>query len=191
MAGRPRDVELERRLLSAAWSLLTSQGYDALALTQVAVQAAAHRSDVYRRWPSKARLVVDALAEHLPPTSAVDTGSLYSDLRAFVDDLAAAWSSPGVDGLVGLLADLRRDPDALAAYRTWGTRRDQPLVDAIARAVRRGEIGTAGELVLVGNVVEGPLMHRRMFARQPFTPDFLDAVAQSAHRLLTATVVTT
>ena len=54
MSGRPRDPGLEQRLLSAAWTLLTENGYDALNLTKVAAQAGAHRSDVYRRWPNKA-----------------------------------------------------------------------------------------------------------------------------------------
>lgn len=48
-------------------------------------------------------------------------------------DLAAAWPAPEVDGLVGLLADLRRDADADAAFRAMGARRDQPLVNALAR----------------------------------------------------------
>ncbi|SDM33329.1 TetR/AcrR family transcriptional regulator [Allokutzneria albata] len=191
MAGRPRDPDLERRLLAAAWSLLTSQGYDTLTLTQVATRAKAHRTDVYRRWSSKARLVTDALAEHLPPVSEVDTGSLRTDLRAFVDDLAASWSSPWIDGLVGLLADLRHDADADIAFRTMAERRGQPLVNAITRAVRRGEIRAAPDLFLAGDLLEGPLMHRRLFGRQPLTPDYLDAVAQSAHRMLTGTGVAT
>lgn len=189
MPGRPRDPDLERRLLSAAWSLLTSQGYDALTLTKVAARAQAHRSDVYRRWPSKARLVTDALAEHLPPTSEIDTGSLHSDLRAFVNDLAAAWSSPWIDGLVGLLADLRRDADAEIAFRKLGERRGQPLLNAIARAAQRGEVDDVPDVFLLGDLLEGPLMHRRMLGRHPFTPAYLETVADSAYRLLTGTTV--
>lgn len=189
MSGRPRDPDLEKRLLSAAWSLLTRQGYDALKLTQVAAEANAHRTDVYRRWSSKARLVTDALAEHLPPVSEVDTGSLRSDLRAFVDDLAASWSSSWIDGLVGLLADLRTDSEADTAFREMGERRGQPLRNAIARAEQRGEIGEVPDLFLVGDLLEGPLMHRRMFGRRPLTPDYLEAVARSAHGLLTGMAV--
>src|SRR3954468_22368206 len=100
MAGRPRDPELEQRLLGAAWSLLRSRGYDALTLTKVAAQAQAHRTDVYRRWSSKAQLVVDVLAEHLPPVSDPDTGTLRSDLRAIIDDFAESWSSSWIDGLM-------------------------------------------------------------------------------------------
>jgi AcrR family transcriptional regulator len=187
--GRPRDVDLGKRLLSAAWSLLQSKGYDALTLTTVAAHADAHRSDVYRRWSTKAQLVVDVLDEHLPPISEVDTGTLHSDLRAIIADFAASWSSPWVDGLVGLAADLQHDPDAELAFRAMAERRGAPLRRAISRAIERGEIGELPDPSLVGDVVEGPLMHRRMVGRQPLTPDYLDIIALAAHRMLTASAV--
>lgn len=132
MPGRPRDPELERRLSAAAWSLLQSQGYDALKLTEVAARADAHRTDVYRRWSSKAQLVVDVLAEHLPQVSDPGTGSLRSDLLAIVEDFAASWSSSWIDGLMGLMADLHRDPDAELAFRKMAEGRGVPLRTAIA-----------------------------------------------------------
>lgn len=190
MLGRPRDPGLEKRLLTAAWSLLTAQGYDRLTLAKVAAQAQAHRTDMYRRWPSKAQLVVAALAEHLPPVSAVDTGSLYSDIRALVEDLATSWSAPWMDGLIGLIADLRRDHDADVAFRKMAERRAQPLVDALARAARRGEVREVPDLFLVADLLEGPLMHRQMFTRRPSTPGDLDAVARSVHHMLIGMEVT-
>ncbi|WIX98869.1 TetR/AcrR family transcriptional regulator [Amycolatopsis mongoliensis] len=189
MPGRPRDPDLEKRLSAAAWSLLQSRGYDALKLTEVAAQAQAHRTDVYRRWSSKAQLVVDVLAEHLPPVSDPDTGTLRSDLRAIVGDFAASWSSSWIDGLMGLVADLHHEPDAELAFRKMAEGRGAPLRNAITRAVRRGEIGEPPDLSLVGDLVEGPLMHRRMLARRPLTPDYLDALAALAHGVLTGTTV--
>jgi AcrR family transcriptional regulator len=190
VVGRPRDPDLERRLLSATWSLLTTKGYDALTVTAVAARAKAHRTDVYRRWPSKAMLVTAALAEHLPPVSEFDTGSLLSDIRAYLEDLAVSWSAPWMDGLVGGFADLRHDIDAEVAFRNMGVERGQPMRDAIDRAVARGELSEVPDLALLGDLLEGPLIHRRMIGRQPLTPEFLDAVARSVHRLFTgATVV--
>lgn len=191
MSGRPRDPELEQRLLAAAWSLLTRNGYDALTLTRVAAEAGAHRSDVYRRWPSKARLVTDALAAHLPEIPDIDTGSLHTDLRAYLDRLAAAWSSDWIDGLVGLLADLRTDVDAELAFRAMAERRGAPMRAAIGHAVDRGELSDGLDLELLGDLLEGPLMHRRLVARLPLTPSYLDSVARIAHRVLTTTGVPT
>lgn len=189
MTGRPRDLDLDKRLLGAAWSLLQGEGYAALTLTKVAARAGAHRSDVYRRWSSKAQLVVDVLDEHLPPVTEVDTGSISADLRAVIADFAASWSSPWIDGLVGLTADLQHDPDAELAFRAMAERRGTPLRKAIVRARERGEIGEPPDLSLLGDLIEGPLMHRRMIGRGPLTSDYLDAVAIAAHQLLTANTV--
>ncbi|HVX70661.1 MAG TPA: TetR-like C-terminal domain-containing protein, partial [Mycobacteriales bacterium] len=56
----------------------------------------------------------------------------------------------------------------------------------IDRAVERGEITAALDLSLLGDLIEGPLMHRRMVGRQPLTSEFLDAIAAIAYRVMTA-----
>ena len=186
MAGRPRDTDLDSRLIDATWWLLTNDGYDALTLTNVATRARAHRTDLYRRWSSKAHLVVDTLEAKLPPITEVDTGALRSDIRAVVEDFATSWSSPWIDGVMGLAADIQRDPDAELAFRQMGVRRGAPVMKCIDRAVERGEITAALDLSLLGDLIEGPLMHRRMVGRQPLTSEFLDAIAAIAYRVMTA-----
>jgi AcrR family transcriptional regulator len=183
--GRQRDPDLEQRLLAATWSLLTSRGYDALTLAHVAKEAKAHRTDVYRRWTSKTQLVTDALAEHLPPVSSHDTGTLRGDIKAVLQDLAVSWSSDWADGLVGLYADLRYDPDAELAFRRMSARRGAPIGEALGRALARGEIAALPEVGWAGDLLEGPLMHRRMIGREPLTPEYLDAVAFATLSLLT------
>jgi hypothetical protein len=63
--------------------------------------------------------------------------------------------------------------------------------DALDRAVARGELAEAPDLGLAGDLLEGPLMHRRMIGRQPLTADYLDLVAHTAHQVLTSERVTT
>jgi AcrR family transcriptional regulator len=188
VTGRPRDPELEGRLLAAAWELLKSDGYDALSMTKVAARADAHRTDVYRRWSTKAQLVTDVLAEHLPPIVEVDTGSLAGDVRAYIGDLAKSWSSDWVDGLMGLTGDLRNDPDAELAWRNLSSKRGGVMRRSLQRAIDRGELPELPDLTVAGDLFEGPLMHRRMIGRQPLTPEYLDAIAAVAVRILTAGV---
>lgn len=184
MTGRPRDLGLEQRLLAATWSVLVDEGYEALTLSKVAAEAQAHRTDVYRRWASKAQLVTDALAVHVPPVLPVDTGSLLGDIRAYVGDLAQSWSSDWIHAVVGLIADLPRDPEAELAFRAFSESRGQVMRDALARAVERGELAGMPDGLLYGDFFEGPLMHRRLIAMRPLTEEFLEVVATQAHRAL-------
>jgi len=181
-----RDAELEGRLLSAAWDIVTTSGYASLSFAKVAARAGAHRSDIYRRWTTKAQLVAAAMAEHLPPVPEFDTGSLRGDLRAYLGALWQSWSSEWIDASLGLLADL--DPDAERAFRTVSLQRAQPLRDAIVRAVRRGELVDMPEPAMLGDLLEGPLMHRRLIGRQIMTLDELDTLADIVHGLMTARV---
>jgi hypothetical protein len=82
------------------------------------------------------------------------------------------------------VADLRDDPDAELAFRAMAEGRGQHVRDAFARAVARGELTTTPDRALVGDLLEGPLMHRRVIGRQPLTPDFLDQVAQVAYAVV-------
>ncbi|MFD5226871.1 TetR/AcrR family transcriptional regulator [Microbacterium sp. NPDC058342] len=186
MAGRPRDPELERRLLAATWELMTEGSYAELTLARVAVRAGAHRSDVYRRWPTKSRLVADALAVHVPPISDIDTGSLRSDLRVYLDDLTRSWSAPWMDSVVGWLAELADDADAETTFRELGLRRGRSLRRSLEKAVERGEIPELPDAQLISGLLEGPLMHSRLVAGRVPSAEFLDAVADAAHRIVTS-----
>lgn len=189
MAGRPRDRDLERRLLAAAWALMTREGYAAVTFAKVATEAGAHRTDVYRRWSSTVHLATDAVSAHQPPIAAVDTGTLYGDLRAVLGDIDAAWSSASADAILGWLADLQQHPEVEAAYRAVARRRSRPLHDAVARAAARGEIAQMpSDFALIGHLLEGPVMHRHVFYRLPFTPEDLDVVAAAVHHRLTGRV---
>ena len=189
MTGRPRDTELESRLLAAAWALLQTDGYDALTLTRVATTAGAHRSDVYRRWSTKAQLVADALAAHLPDVADEDRGSLLGDLEAHVARMAEVWSAPWADGLMGLVADLQRDVDAELAFRQMAVSRGGALRAILERAATRGEVAPGAELGLVSDLLEGALMHRRLIGREPLPAELLRSLASSVHLLLTRTGV--
>ncbi|HET8928436.1 MAG TPA: TetR-like C-terminal domain-containing protein [Microbacterium sp.] len=184
-AGRKRDAALDQRLLATTWHVLCVDGYDALTFSIVAARARAHRTDVYRRWSSKAQLVTDAVLAHLPRIPEVDTGSLAGDLRAYAAALAGLWAGPWTGGLTGLVSDLRDDAEARAAFAKIAGRNERPLLDAIARAARRGEIDSVPALALIGHLVEGPLMHQRLFGGPALTDHDLDAIAAAAHRELT------
>jgi AcrR family transcriptional regulator len=184
--GRSRDPELERRLLDATWQLVTASGYHALSIAQVAALAGGHRSDVYRRWATKAQLVAAALVAHLPQVPEFDTGSLRGDIRAYLGALWQSWSSEWIDAFLGLLADL--DPDAERTFRAMSLARAQPLRDAIVRAVRRGELVDMPEPAMLGDLLEGPLMHRRLIGRQIMTLDELDTLADIVYSLMKARV---
>ena len=79
-AGRPRSEEAHQAILDATLDLLAEVGFSALTVEGVASRAGVGKATIYRRWPSKLPLVVEAFGQ-LPALEDVDTGSLVGDLK--------------------------------------------------------------------------------------------------------------
>lgn len=155
---RPRvDDDREAQLLDAAIHVLADVGYDRMTMDAVALQAKASKATLYRRWPSKAELVVDAVscAKGMPdPELVPDTGSLRGDLLAL---------SCGPDGMAdrlplsvlgGLMTALHTDPTLSAAWRERFLAPRLAVVHAaFERAVERGEVSAAADISLLEQVV--------------------------------------
>jgi len=150
--GRRRGEELEHALLTAAWAELLEVGYPKLTMDNVAARAGTSKPVIYRRWPTKAKLVFAALAHHAPsPKADIDTGSLRGDLLELLSRGTEALRRAPGDTLPGLIAETFGQPDVFERLR----RRDQDeVVDLIrpflTRAVERGELRTdqCGDRVL-------------------------------------------
>ncbi len=171
--SRPRiEGEREGEIFTAVVALLVEAGYDKLTFDAVATAVRASKATLYRRWPTKADLVLDAVAGHLPAEPEVDddTGSLRGDLLAqacgpggLCDD------SPAVLG--ALIPAMHRDRDLFAAFRE---RFVQPKLErniaAFERARDRGEVGPGADLHLLANTLSGDLRARHVRLRHPRHP---------------------
>ena len=86
--GRKRDHTRDPEILDAALDVLAETGYDGMTIDMVAARAKAGKATLYRRWPSKAELVIDAVAcmkaGDLDLDDLPDTGTLRGDLVAMI-----------------------------------------------------------------------------------------------------------
>src|SRR5580692_6587401 len=79
--GRPRDPRIDGAVLRATVELLAETGYPGLLVSAIAQRARTSKPAIYRRWPSKAHLVHEAVFPIGPATALPDTGSLAGDVR--------------------------------------------------------------------------------------------------------------
>jgi AcrR family transcriptional regulator len=143
--GRRRGEELEHALLTAAWAELLEVGYPKLTMENVAARAGTSKPVIYRRWPTRAKLVIAALVHNLPLQKAdIDTGSLRDDLIEIVSRGIRRYRRMPGDTLPGLITETFRDPEVFAELRSRlrqgeVTELIRPL---LTRAVARGELRT-------------------------------------------------
>ncbi|SFC39103.1 transcriptional regulator, TetR family [Nocardioides terrae] len=159
---RPRvegDRELE--ILEATLATLGEVGYDRLTMDAVATRAKASKATLYRRWSSKANLVVDALAHSKGPHEFPDTGSLRGDLEAGFCGMGGLTDPDAVAVFSSVLTAIQRDPEFAEQFRARFVAEKLALSRAPwERAKARGELRDDIDLDLIEPALAGIVLHR-------------------------------
>lgn len=139
--GRPRDPRIVGAVLDATVELLGETGYTELSVAAIAKRAGTSKPAIYRRWPSKAHLVHEAVFPIGEATELPDTGSLAGDVRAMVRRSAAVLTTPAARAaLTGLVGELAADPTLHAALlERFSDILSHGLTDRLDAAASRGE----------------------------------------------------
>jgi AcrR family transcriptional regulator len=181
-AGRPRSEEAHQAILDATLSLLAEVGFSALTVEGVANRAGVGKATIYRRWPSKLPLVIEAFGQ-LPALEDADTGSLAGDLKAMLRHYLQLFRKTPLATVVPSLAGERaHNPELSAVFDPVMKDRRQPLVRAFERAVARGELSPALDLDMAADLVVGPIAVRLFFTGSRLHPDLVDPMVDLALR---------
>jgi len=181
--GRPLDSSRHAAILKAALEGLAERGYDLLTMDEIAARAHAGKGALYRRWPSKAALVADAVLawrDELGPVTVPDTGSLSGDIDAMLEILPdfGHREQQQVAVLLGLVTAARRDPELGALLSSLIVERPrQAVAQMLERAAARGEVSDGRDLSLVPDLVIAMSSMRFLLGETP-DRDFVRRVFQ-------------
>jgi AcrR family transcriptional regulator len=176
---RRRGAALESAILDAVLAELADVGYARLSMERVAERAGASKASVYRRWPSKVELVMDAVYHVFPDAgSPPDTGTLRGDLIAMMRAVAEQLAGPAGQALSGILSDALGDPDQARRVRSYARGNSQAGVrEIVSRAVARGEVDPAA--VTERRLEAGHALLRHQFITRgvPIPLDVIEEIA--------------
>ena len=155
-----------RKAVSNAVREYFREGEINFSVRDVAERAGVHRTTVYRRWPTRADLVAEALRDHTAQLKVPDTGAWHTDLEQLMTELASFFADPVEVGMNLSLAVGNDTQSNAVTRRHWG-----PVIDSIRqpilRAIERGEIDPSIdpdavlELMMSPLVIQTVLLHRR------------------------------
>jgi AcrR family transcriptional regulator len=180
--GRPRSEKARTAILAAAEDLLLNGGLEAVSMDAIAERASVSKATIYRWWPTKETLAVDALyadwAESY--TATPDTGSLREDLLALLLPWVDLVTSRPYARIIGALLTKARSDDKFA--EEYDRRLVQPR-RALARpifthAIERGEILSQIDPEVALDLLYGPLYFRLLQAHLPLDKTFVEAIVE-------------
>lgn len=164
-AGRPRSDRSHQAILKATLELLATEGYEAMSIEGIAERAGVGKTTIYRRWPSKSDLVIEAIGGLHAETPVIDTGNLRNDLLTMFHN---AWQLEGTSifqslgfNMVGIL---KTNPEIFQAFanRLFMPRLQQ-FTRMIDHAKQRGELQPDIDPVMLVDLFAGPLIARMLF----------------------------
>ncbi|WP_242659050.1 TetR/AcrR family transcriptional regulator [Thermostaphylospora chromogena] len=167
-AGRPRSARIDTAVLDATFALLGEVGYVRLTLEEVARRAGTTKPAIYRRWPTRQRLVLAALARHLGEVNVPDTGCTMCDLGECLSLFLDAFRQmpPGVLG--PLLAESAAEPELHAQFMTSLFDPPRAAVEqTLSRAVARGDLRADLDLALTVDMIASLVHYRVLFGHAP------------------------
>lgn len=169
--------EREAELLAITLELLQQHGYDRFSVEAVATTAKASKATVYRRWPTKADLVLAAIVEGIrsaatPP----NTGSLRGDLLS-IGRATCEQALEHMRTMRAVLNEMSHSPALREAMQQKFVLQHTLVIDAVlAAAVERGEIEASAINHEIYDLLPGYLVFRALVADRPPTEETVRVV---------------
>jgi len=186
VALRKRGAALEDAILEAAFAELSEAGYTAFSVEGVAARARTGKASIYRRWPTKQEMVMDALLQRVPTPeqcgitldiedSVTTVDALYGVARA----IATVITSPAGDAMRAIKCEALSDPElARMIDDRFQAPRREAMIGLLRRGVERGEVRPGAVTMLVADVIPAILTHRVIMQREPLTEKDITAIME-------------
>jgi AcrR family transcriptional regulator len=178
--GRPRSENSRQAILRSTIKLLRRSSFADLSIEAIAADAKVGKATVYRWWPNKGALVVDAFAFstedelHFP-----DSGSVYKDMSLQISQWLGVLHSPRGCIVRAIIAAGQSDRELLEEFRKRLLRpRRQEAYQTLRRGIERGELPRNLDLDLVLDILYGAIYMRFLIRHDELSEDYVKEVCR-------------
>lgn len=186
--GRPRSQAVEEAVLQATMDLLLETCLREMTMDAVALRASVSKATLYKWWPSKLHLGLDALLRRgLARAPVPDTGSAIEDFTINLMDIGRFYSDPQIGPvLMQLWGECLNSPEMLKIYREqFLNPRRAGLHVIYHRGVTRGDIDPIYDVDLVLDMIYGPIIMRLLTGHGPVNDHEAGIIVRAAFAGLT------
>jgi AcrR family transcriptional regulator len=179
--GRPRSAQSHQAILQATLELLAEVGFERMAIDAIATRAGVGKTTIYRRYDSKEELVADAIESLREEVVIPDTGTLWGDIDALIQNAAQITLSPlGRQTVATIISSASSNPQFAQIYWTkYLQPRRQAFAVVIERAKTRNEVPANLDPALVFDTMSGIMLYAQIF--QPISESWEAYVRRALH----------
>jgi len=171
-----RAAKVVAAVLQATGEELNRVGYANLRVDEVAERAGVNKTTIYRRWPTKAVLVSDALDSHFQTERPLpDTGSLRGDILDYLGNMVTLARTSMWRGMLTALSG-RTDPEVEIVARKLYLRERGFRTRLVQRAIDRGELPRAVDAELIGDLFSAPILRRLLTFGEDVEREYMESV---------------
>ncbi|MGF6886473.1 AcrR family transcriptional regulator [Nocardia sp. GAS34] len=180
--GRPRSERSRRAVLDAAGELLTDRGLPGMTMDEIAARAGVSKNTIYRWWPTKAAVVMDAFTDAFAGRmEAPAQGDALTRLRIQVQRVARLMNTPEARRpFVALVAAAQHDPELATALRERfiDTRR-AGVIELITAGIEEGRLAADTDADIVIDLIYGALYYRLLISGGELDPAYADRLVDT------------
>ena len=175
--GRPRSERRHKAILKVAMDLVIELGFRTVSIEAIAAKAGVAKTTIYRRWPNKAAVVMDAFLERLLGTQFPPAKKATDSVRLQMHSMARAFRSKEGAVVKALLAEAQFDAELATAFRErWTLPRRKLALTVFQRAVSQGELRSGIDLEATIDLLYAPMYYRLQMGTAPLSDAYIDEI---------------
>ena len=179
-ANDSRVLRSKELVLRVTLELLTESGLGGVSVDEVSRRSGVAKTTIYRHWPTRSDLVMEACSQISTQQEVPDTGSFEGDIASLLTSIAdllrtARWSSV----MPSIIDSAERDPALAEIHSRIQLGHTTPLYEIIAKAKRNGKVSSDTDPSAMVAALLGPLYYRRWFSRESLDNEFVKQVIQT------------
>lgn len=167
--------------LAAAYELMTESGLSGVSVDEVSRRSGVAKTTIYRYWPSRSALLLEACMQFAPRFQGPDTGTFQGDLTAMATAMAHRLRTEGWSSVVPSVIDAAERDEQIAELQSREHAGMMAAFGSLAeRAQARGELDPNLDVSELTAAIAGPLFYRRWFSREELDDAFVRGVVERA-----------
>ncbi|MCH7899731.1 MAG: TetR/AcrR family transcriptional regulator [Acidobacteria bacterium] len=172
----PRIERTRRVVLDAAAELVGECGFGRASIEAISERSGVARSTIYRHWPERSELLVEAVGKRVGPVTAIDSGDLRTDLLQVFSHLGNLLSSePTKSVAASFIAEAIRDPELAALHAKFTEKRRATSITLIERAISRGDLPKTTDPSAMADDLAAPVFFRALILHQPIETTWIES----------------